>query len=155
VFFSINAIGFFAMSQLTGMLAERFGLRRVVWVAVSAYAAVMALLFVVMAAGFQSLTVLAVLLFVGYAFLGLVIPSTSVLAMEDHGTIAGTASALMGTLHFAIGIVAMALGGLFFDGTPLPMVVSITVCALIAFGLTQVTLGSRRATEVEAEVPAE
>lgn len=155
VFFSINAVGFFAMSQLTGMLTERFGLRRVVWTAVSAYAAVMAVLFVVMAAGFQSLAVLAVLLFVGYAFLGLVIPSTSVLAMEDHGTIAGTASALMGTLHFAIGIVAMALGGLFFDGTPLPMVVSITACALIAFALTQVTLGSRRATEVETEVPAE
>ena len=51
------------------------------------------------------------MLFVGYGFLGLVIPTTSVLAMEEHGEIAGTASALMGTLHFATGAVAMAVAG--------------------------------------------
>lgn len=157
VFFSINAVAFFAMSQLTGTLTERFGLRRVVWVAVMVYAAVMVMLFVLMAAGFQSLAVLAVMLFVGYGALGLVIPSTSVLAMEEQGAIAGTASALMGTLHFAIGIFAMTLAGLFFDGTPLPMVSAIVICAVIAFVLTQVTLGRRQPaqTEVEAEMPAE
>jgi len=36
------------------------------------------------------------------------------------------------------------------------MVASITACALIAFALAQVTLGSRReAASAEAEVPAE
>ena len=50
----------------------------------------------------------------------------------------------------------MAVSGLFFDGTPLPMVAGITICAVIAFALAQVTLGSRRRTaDVEAEVPAE
>jgi len=156
VFFSINAVAFFAMSQLTGVLTERFGLQRVVRVAIVGYTVVMVVLFAVMAAGFDSLAVLASLLFVGYGFLGLVIPTVSVLAMEEHGEIAGTASALMGTLHFAAGIVAMAVSGLFFDGTPLPMVASITACALIAFALAQVTLGSRReAASAEAEVPAE
>ena len=152
VFFSINAVAFFTMSQLTGTLSERYGLRRVVRVAVLAYATVMVALFAAMASGFQSLTVLASLLFVGYGALGLVIPATSVLAMEEHGEIAGTASALMGTLHFATGAAAMALSGLFFDGTPLPMVISITICALIAVALTQATLGRRVAA---AEVPAE
>jgi hypothetical protein len=85
-----------------------------------------------------------VLLFIGYGFLGLVIPTTSVLAMEEHGEIAGTASALMGTLHFATGAVAMAVAGLFFDGTPLPMVFGITISAVVAFALAQVTLGRRR-----------
>ena len=156
VFFSINAVAFFAMSQLTGVLTERFGLQRVVRVAIIGYTVVMVVLFAIMAAGFDSLAVLASLLFVGYGFLGLVIPTVSVLAMEEHGEIAGTASALMGTLHFAAGIVAMAVSGLFFDGTPLPMVASITACALIAFALAQVTLGSRReAASAEAEVPAE
>jgi MFS transporter, DHA1 family, multidrug resistance protein len=96
--------------------------------------------------------VMAALLFVGYGFLGLVIPTTSVLAMEDHGEIAGTASALMGTLHFATGAVAMAVAGVFFDGTPLPMVIGIAACAVIAFGLTQLTLGKARDV---AEAPAE
>ncbi len=141
VFFSMNAVAFFTMSQLTGRLTERYGLRRVVRVAVVSYATTIVAMLVVMASGLQSLWVLAAFLFVGYGFLGLVIPTTSVLAMDDHGTIAGTASALMGTLHFAIGATAMAVSGVFFDGTPLPMVTSIAVCAVLALSLTHLTLG--------------
>lgn len=153
VFFSINAVAFIGMSQLTGYLTERFGLRRVVRVAVVGYATMMVVLLAVFASGVDRLDVLAVLLFVGYGFLGLVIPTTSVLAMEEHGEIAGTASALMGTLHFATGAVAMAVAGLFFDGTPLPMVVGITMSAVIAFALAQLTLG--RSRDVAVEAPAE
>ncbi|WP_309086041.1 multidrug effflux MFS transporter [Chelativorans sp.] len=144
VFFSINAVAFFAMSQLTGTLAERYGLKRVVRVAVSGYATAMVVLLAVMSSGIQPLWVLATLLFVGYGFLGLVIPTTSVLAMDDHGEIAGTASALMGTLHFAAGAGAMAVAGLFFDGKPLSMVTAVAACAVIAFALTQLTLGRGR-----------
>ncbi|RWG50564.1 MAG: Bcr/CflA family efflux MFS transporter [Mesorhizobium sp.] len=152
VFFSINAVAFIGMSQLTGMLADRFGLRRVVWVAVTGYATVMVALFAIMASGVDRLDVMAALLFVGYGFLGLVIPTTSVLAMEEHGEIAGTASALMGTLHFAIGALAMGVAGLFFDGTPLPMVAGITLCAVISFMLAKLTLGrAREAVEAPAE----
>ena len=152
VFFSINAVAFIGMSQLTGMLADRFGLKRVVWVAVTGYATVMVALFAIMASGVDRLYVMAALLFVGYGFLGLVIPTTSVLAMEEHGEIAGTASALMGTLHFAIGALAMGVAGVFFDGTPLPMVAGITLCAVISFTLAKVTLGrAREAVEAPAE----
>jgi MFS transporter, DHA1 family, multidrug resistance protein len=157
VFFSINAVAFFGVSQLTGTLTDRFGLERVVRFATAGYTTVMVALFAIMATGVDSLAVLAALLFVGYGFLGLVIPTTSVLAMEEHGAIAGTASALMGTLHFGIGAVAMAVSGLFFDGTPLPMVAGIATCSVIAFTLAQVTLGARRrpVAVTEAEVPAE
>jgi DHA1 family bicyclomycin/chloramphenicol resistance-like MFS transporter len=152
VFFSINAVAFIGMSQLTGTLADRFGLKRVVWVAVTGYATVMVALFAIMASGVDRLDVMAALLFVGYGFLGLVIPTTSVLAMEEHGEIAGTASALMGTLHFAIGALAMGVAGIFFDGTPLPMVAGIALCAVISFTLAKVTLGrSREALEAPAE----
>ena len=152
VFFSINAVAFIGMSQLTGLLADRFGLKRVVWVAVTGYATTMVALFAIMASGVDRLDVMAALLFVGYGFLGLVIPTTSVLAMEEHGEIAGTASALMGTLHFAIGALAMGVAGVFFDGTPLPMVAGITLCAVISFTLAKLTLGHTRQA---AEAPAE
>lgn len=152
VFFSINAVAFIGMSQLTGLLSERFGLRRVVRVAVTGYATTMVVLFAVMATGVDRLDVMAALLFVGYGFLGLVIPTTSVLAMEEHGEIAGTASALMGTLHFGIGALAMGVAGVFFDGTPLPMVAGITLCAVISFTLAKFTLGrAREAVEAPAE----
>ena len=73
-------------------------------------------------------------------------------ALDDHGEIAGTASALLGTLQFAIGAVAMGVAGAFFDGTPLPMVVGIAACAVIALGLSQATLGRVRES---APAPAE
>jgi DHA1 family bicyclomycin/chloramphenicol resistance-like MFS transporter len=148
--FSINAVSFFAVSQATGWLGERFGLVRVMRIAVSAYALAMVVMAVVMAAGFNQLPVLATFLFIGYGFLGLVIPTSAVLALEDHGEIAGTASSLMGTLHFVIAAVAMVISSVFFDGTAVPMAAGIALCAFSAFALTQLTIG-RRAAVAAAE----
>lgn len=151
VFFSINAVSFFAVSQMTGRLAERFGLTRVVRVAVAGYFVAIAVLFASFTLGVDRLDVLAVMMFIASGFLGLVIPSTAVLALEEHGEIAGTASALMGTLHFAAGAGAVALVGLVVDGTAFPMVVGIAACALITFVLTEAILRQRRSAEVPAE----
>jgi DHA1 family bicyclomycin/chloramphenicol resistance-like MFS transporter len=73
-----------------------------------------------------------------------VIPTTGVLALEMHGAIAGTASALLGTLQMLTGALAMALVGLFTDGRPLPMVAGMACGALIAGVLTWLTLGGVR-----------
>jgi DHA1 family bicyclomycin/chloramphenicol resistance-like MFS transporter len=148
--FSINAVSFFAVSQLTGWLGERFGLIRVMRAAVSGFALSMAAMAAIMSLGFDRLPVMATFLFIGYGFLGLVIPTTAVLALEDHGKIAGTASALMGTLQFVTAAVAMFIAGVFFDGTAVPMAAGIALCAVAAFVLTQLTIGRRRPTEVEA-----
>jgi DHA1 family bicyclomycin/chloramphenicol resistance-like MFS transporter len=148
--FSINAVSFFTVSQATGWLGERFGLVRVMRLAVTGFSFVMIALAVLMSAGFDQLPVLAVFLFAGYGFLGLVIPTSAVLALEEHGEIAGTASALMGTLHFVIAAVAMMISALFSDGTAVPMTVAIALCALLAFILTQATIG-RRAEAAPAE----
>jgi DHA1 family bicyclomycin/chloramphenicol resistance-like MFS transporter len=152
--FSFNAVSFFAMAQLTGMLTERYGLERVVRVAVAGYLAFMALLFMLTLAGIDSVEVLMGLLFIGYGFLGLVLPTTSVLALDDHGPIAGAASALMGTLQFVVGVLAMALVGYFSNGTALPMVAGIAGCALVAFLLVQFAVGRRDRAEKEG-APAE
>jgi DHA1 family bicyclomycin/chloramphenicol resistance-like MFS transporter len=143
-FFSLNAAAFFASSQLTGALSERFGLRRLVRVAVTGYALAILALLLIAASGIDRLDVLVALLFVSNGFLGLVIPATSVLAMEDYGEFAGTASALMGTLQFATGAICMIVSGFFFNGTPLPMIAGIAICAVITFIIAQVTLSRGR-----------
>lgn len=140
VMFSINAVSFFSVSQLSGVLTRRFGLNDVVRVAVVGFVLSMMALFAAFSTGFGSLPVMAVLLFVGYGFLGLVIPTTAVLALEEHGEIAGTASALMGTLQMLTGAVVMGVVGVFFDGTAQPMVAGIALCAVVAFVLTQITI---------------
>jgi DHA1 family bicyclomycin/chloramphenicol resistance-like MFS transporter len=135
--FSVNAVSFIGVSQLTGWLGARLGLQRVVKVAVTGYAATMAVLLALTLLGVDRLDVLAGLLFVGFGFLGLVVPTTAVLALEAHGRIAGTASALMGTLQFFTGAVMMGLVGLFLDGGPTPMVAGVTACALTAWVLAR------------------
>ncbi|HTJ57035.1 MAG TPA: multidrug effflux MFS transporter [Devosiaceae bacterium] len=138
--FSVNAIGFFAASQATGFLVKRFGLNRVVRYAVWGFTGAMMLLLALFLAGFDGIPVLSSLMFIAFAFLGLVLPTTGVLAMEEHGAIAGTASALLGTLQTVAGAVVMGIVAAFFNGTAMPMVVGFAVCALIVFVLTQLTI---------------
>jgi DHA1 family bicyclomycin/chloramphenicol resistance-like MFS transporter len=149
--FSINAVSFIGVSQLTGVLTKRFGLNRVVRTAVVGFVTTMLALSVVFAFGLDRLDVMATLLFIGYGFLGLIIPTTAVLAMEEHGEIAGTASALMGTIQLVTAAIIMGVVGAFFDGTARPMVFGIAVCAVVAFGLTQFTLRAHQPSAAAAE----
>ena len=148
--FAVNAASFIGVSQFTGKLAARFGLVPIVKVAVTGYAAVMALLLVLNLAGIERLDVMIALMLVGYGFLGLVVPTTAVLALEEHGAIAGTASALMGTVQFVTGAVVMAVVGVFVDGSARPMVAGIAGCALLAYATARVTLGGKRAATAPA-----
>jgi DHA1 family bicyclomycin/chloramphenicol resistance-like MFS transporter len=138
--FAMNAAAFIGAAQLNGMLAARFGLPRVVRVAVSIFAGFMVLNTILTWLGMDSLFGMVALLFCGFAFLGLVIPTTSVLALEAHGEKAGAASALMGALHMVVGSGAMAVIGRFADKTPLPMVAGIAACAVVSFTLGHMTL---------------
>jgi DHA1 family bicyclomycin/chloramphenicol resistance-like MFS transporter len=139
--FSANALAFFAVAQATGWLSGRFGLARVVKVAVSGYAVTMSVLFAVVWSGVDAFAVLVGLLFVGFGFLGLVIPTTSVLALEDHGEIAGAASALMGTLQMLCGAVSMVVvGALGEGGSALTMVAGIAGCAVLVQAMSLATL---------------
>ncbi|RFB78044.1 multidrug effflux MFS transporter [Methylovirgula sp. 4M-Z18] len=149
--FSLNAAAFFAAAQSNGMLAARFGLRNVVRFATFGYVVPMLLLAGLVLAGVNHILVPMVLLFIGYAFLGLVIPNSVVLALEDHGKIAGTASALMGTLQFLTGAAVMAVTSA-LGGTLQVMILAIAVCALVSFILAQITLASRRPPHTMAAI---
>ena len=154
--FSINAVGFFGASQMTGTMVKRFGLNRVVRYSVWGFSGAMVLLLAIFLAGVDSLAVLGTLMFIAFAFLGLVIPTTGVLAMEANGKIAGTASALMGTLQTISGAVVMGVVARFFNGTAMPMVIGFAVCGVAAFVLTQLTIrGDSPPVEGPLEVPAE
>ncbi|MBC5782955.1 multidrug effflux MFS transporter [Ramlibacter sp. USB13] len=138
--FAANAASFIGVSQLTARLGQRFGLAAMVKVAATAYAIVMLLAAGLQLAGVDSLAVMLALLFLGYGALGLVVPASMVLSMEAHGSIAGTASALGGTLHFVCGILVMALLTPFANGAPVPMLVGIAASAALACVLTWGTL---------------
>jgi DHA1 family bicyclomycin/chloramphenicol resistance-like MFS transporter len=88
-----------------------------------------------------------VLIFVAFAFMGLVISTTMVLALEDHRPIAGMASALGGTLQMMTGAAVVGIVGVFSDNTPLPMVTAIAASSVGAYVLAYRTLGRSRAAQ--------
>ncbi len=151
VVFSVNAVAFIGMSQLNGWLSRKIGLRKVIRGAVFGYATMMVALAVVTSFGIDRLDVMAAFLFGGYGFLGMIIPTAAVLALEHHGRIAGTASAMMGTIQFVTSAIVVGLGGLFVDGTSRPMVTVIALCSVVVFLLSLAVLRSRQGTMAAAE----
>ncbi len=143
--FAVNAIGFFAASQLAAPLGERIGMEAVIRFATIGFAGFTLLLLVLTLLGLTTLPVMVICLLLGNACLGLVIPSTMVMALDDHGDIAGLASSLGGTMQMLAGSFMVALLGPFFDGTVMPMVVAISLCACAAFVLARLTLAPKTA----------
>jgi DHA1 family bicyclomycin/chloramphenicol resistance-like MFS transporter len=138
--FSVNAIGFIGSSQFSAFLSKRFGLSRVISLAALIFVILAVALFAVVFSGIDNLAVLIGMLFLTFATLGLIIPTSMVLALDDHGPIAGMASALGGTLQMVTGGLLVIFVSWFFDGTALPMAASIALCAIGVFLLSRVTL---------------
>ena len=95
--------------------------------------------------GLASLFVVMAGLFAANAFLGLVIPTVMVLALDDHGAEAGLASSLGGTLQMLCGGAIVAIAAPFLDGSALPMLVTIAVCGVIAFALSRLAVKDQAA----------
>ncbi|MGR4869901.1 multidrug effflux MFS transporter [Variovorax sp. LARHSF232] len=148
--FGVNAAGFIGASQFTGALGERYGLVALVRRAVLACGMVMVALMAYYLAGGDNFWVLIVTYFIASTFMGFVIPPTGVLALEEHGAIAGTASALLGTLQMLTGALMMGAIAVFTNGSPIAMVAGMTLGAGISLLLTWLTLGSDRLTAYPA-----
>jgi DHA1 family bicyclomycin/chloramphenicol resistance-like MFS transporter len=127
--FGMNAIAYIGYNQLNPVLVSRYGVARVisvaVWVLVGSCAALLAV--GLLDAG--PVAIMAGLLSAELGF-GLVMPSAMVGALSRHQAHAGSASALLGTLQYAGGAVAGLAMGVLGDGTALPMGAAMFLCAL-------------------------
>ena len=149
--FAVNAIGFIGASQFAALLGGRVGMPRLVTSAVAAHTVFALALAAVTGLGADSLYLLMALLFCAFACLGLVVPSVMVLALEPLGPIAGLASALGGTLQMVTGGVMIVIVSQFFNGTQLPMVVTIALCAVGSLCVCLATLGPEARAPQAAE----
>jgi DHA1 family bicyclomycin/chloramphenicol resistance-like MFS transporter len=140
VAFALNAVGFFAASQMAAPLGERFGTAAVVKGGTAVFLAFALLLLALAAAGRADLYATVACLVLANAGLGVVIPTTMVMALDDHGDTAGLASSLGGTLQMLAGAAVTLVTGPFLDGTVLPMAAAIALCAVLCFALSRITL---------------
>ena len=131
--FAANAIGFFSASQLAARMAERFGMERVISVAITGFAAATIALTLVVWSGLDALPVVMIGLFLGNACLGLVMPTAMVMSLDPHPDIAGLASSLGGTFQMLTGGVMIGVTSLFMNNTAQTMVAGIALCAILSW----------------------
>ncbi len=149
--FAINAVTFIGVAQLTGVIGRRLGLKRMILSALVYYLAATLTLVAITLAGVDNVFVLIGGLLVSFAGMGLVIPSAAALALENHGPRAGSASALMGTLQLLTAAVVIGIVGAVSGGTVLLMLVTMAICAVVAFALGLMTLTGPERVPAPAE----
>ncbi|AVX03037.1 multidrug effflux MFS transporter [Maritalea myrionectae] len=138
--FAVNASGFFVASQFSATIMGKIGPERLIRGATLGYAIMVLILLGVFFFGWGSLPALIILFIIANAFMGLIIPTSMVLALEEHGPIAGAAASLGGTMQMLLGALAMGVSSAIFNGTPVPMLAVIALCGVGAFVLARITV---------------
>lgn len=133
LFFGTNALGLITASQVNGRLAGRMAPHQIVARVLPVTALAGVALLVDVAAGIGGFAGLLVPLFLCVASVGFIVPNTVVMAMAPQGAMAGSASALLGTVQFALGAAAGGAVSLFNDGTAIPLGAIIATCTVGAF----------------------
>src|SRR5690606_34174535 len=83
-------------------------------------------------AGHINLYILVALIFLFLGSQGFVFPNTSALALGPFSKLAGSASALLGSLQMACGAVSSGMVSYFHNGTSIPMAAVMAGCASLA-----------------------
>lgn len=146
--FAANAAGFFLASQFAANLMTKLGPVVLIRSATFCYGLSALVLLTVFLMGSGSLIFMIAMLMLANMFMGFILPSAMVLSLEDHGPIAGAAASLGGTLQMVAATIAMVVGGLIFDGSPVPMLFIIALCAVGTFVLALLTVRNKQAQPV-------
>lgn len=133
--FAANGLGMVLTTQLNGRLVNRFSERALL--ASGLIAATLGGTGVLLAGLFSlPLAALLVPLLIVVSSIGMVMPNAASLSMADHPRSAGSASALIGVLQFAIGALATPLVNLGGEHSAVPMgcvMAGFAVVALVIF----------------------
>jgi DHA1 family bicyclomycin/chloramphenicol resistance-like MFS transporter len=152
VLFGVNAFGLVAASQLNVRLLRHWQPATILkWTLRFKLAAALALLAIALG-GLGGALAVSIALFFVVVCIGLVGSNAGALAMTPFGREAGSASALMGTLHGGAGAVAAALVGHLPGPGPVPMATMMAV--LVAIALAALTLVAPALPLQRAAAPA-
>lgn len=129
--FGTNAAGFILFAQFNSRLLRRHTPLNLLKGTTAVYLAATASLLLVALSHSPSIWLFLPPLFCSVAVISLVIPNASACALAGHGHQAGVASALMGTMQFAIAGLTSAAVGWLHDGSNVPMALVMASCGLV------------------------
>jgi len=138
-------------SWFNSRIVERFGLRRVGHSAAAALAIVTMAHAALAIAGGETLISFIILQALTMSCFALASSNLGTLAMEHMAHIAGTASSVQGVVSTIGAAVLGFLIGQAFDGTVIPYLIGIALCAVIGFGLIVLTEPKRMFAPMQAD----
>lgn len=130
-------------------LVMALGMRRLSWLSLMAAAAVsiIFLAYTMACGGKPPLAVLVVAFTLLFFAIGVLFGNFNALAMESMGHIAGTASAVVGSLATFMSMLGGGLIGHFYDGSVTPLVAGFAACSLAALAAMGWAESSRKIDE--------
>jgi DHA1 family bicyclomycin/chloramphenicol resistance-like MFS transporter len=134
--FAVNAMAFIGASQGASRATVRFGNMPVLIWASAGFALATVGLLVLALGGAINLWVCMAGLGLGNACLGLIVPATMVMALDDQGDKAGLASSLGGTLQMLTGGAMVVALGPWLGASATPMIAGIAFAACVTLALT-------------------
>ena len=134
--FAVNAMAFIGASQGASRAAVRFGNMPVLIWASAGFALATVGLLVLALGGAVNLWVCMAGLALANGCLGLIVPATMVMALDDQGDKAGLASSLGGTLQMLAGGAMVVALGPWLGASATPMIAGIAFAACVTLILT-------------------
>ena len=130
--FALIASALITASQLNRYLLTKYSSEKIAKAALIVQSSIGLLLVGLCLSGDINLYVMVALIFLFLGSQGFVFPNTSALALGPFSTLAGSASALLGSLQMACGALSSGMVSYFHNGTTIPMAAVMAGCASLA-----------------------
>jgi len=138
IFFGVNSAGLVMGAQANRWLLKYMAPRKALETTYALNTAMALVLVLQVWTGWGGFPAAVSILFLCVGSTGFLFPNITALAMAPKGRVAGSASALMGTVQFGLGGVAGSAVGLLYNGTALPMAAVLATCSIIGYTMLRV-----------------
>jgi MFS transporter, DHA1 family, multidrug resistance protein len=129
------SVGFIGAAQLSPLFMKKFSSQQIVYTALLCQAIVSVIFLLFSMQGESTLTSTIGYLFIYLCCLGFIAPNTSALALEPFRSNAGSASSLLGVSQMTLGALASTGISLFHATTTTPMILVMTIAAVLAVAI--------------------
>ncbi len=136
--FALIAAGLITSSQINNLLLKKYKSDRILRTVITIQASLGIIMWIGSATHLFNLYGLIAIMMLFLSCQGFIFPNTAAMAMAPFTKHAGSAAALMGAFQMAMGALASALVGLFFNETIMPMVTVMLVFCLTGFTLLMI-----------------
>jgi DHA1 family bicyclomycin/chloramphenicol resistance-like MFS transporter len=131
--FAFIAVAIIGSSQLNRVFLKRYTSEQLIRVALIWQIVIGLFLIIGAYLNWFGLYSLIITIFLFMAGQGFTVPNASALSIAPFSRLAGSASALLGAFQLGLGSLVSALVSIFNNGTSMPMVISLTTCAVLGY----------------------